>query len=64
MITKKTKLSELLGKNPEKAEILFEAGLTCVGCPMAMQETIEEGCKAHGFSNAEVNELIERLNKK
>lgn len=63
-ITKKTKLSAILGKNPEAAEILFEAGLSCVGCPMAMSETIEQGCLAHGMSKKEIDKLIERLNEK
>jgi len=63
-ITRKTKLSELLGKNPKAAEILFEAGMACVGCPIAMQETLEQGCLAHGMTKKEVDELIKRLNKK
>ncbi len=63
-ITKKTKLSVLLNKKPEAAEILFEAGLTCVGCPMAANETIEQGCLAHGMTKKNIDELIKRLNKK
>ncbi len=62
-ITKKTKLSELTG-NEKATEILFECGLSCIGCPMAMQETIEEGCLAHGMSDKDINKLIEKLNKK
>ena len=45
-------------ENPKAAQILFESGLGCVGCPMAMQETIEEGCLAHGMDKKEINELI------
>ncbi len=63
-ITRSTKLSEILQEKPEAAEILFEAGLSCVGCPMAQQETLEEGCKAHDFSDKEIDELIKRLNEK
>lgn len=63
-ITKKTKLSELLKINPDAAEILFEAGLSCIGCPMAMQETLEEGCLAHGIGEKEIDELVGRLNTK
>ena len=63
-ITGKTKLSAILGKNPKAAEILFEAGMACVGCPMAMQETVEQGCLAHGMTKKEINELIKRLNEK
>jgi len=63
-ITNKTKISNLLRKNLEAAEILFEVGMGCVGCSMAMNETIEQGCLAHGMSKKEIAKLIERLNKK
>jgi len=63
-ITKETKLNELLKINPDAAEILFKAGLSCIGCPMAMQETLGEGCLAHGMSKKDVDKLIEKLNKK
>ena len=62
-ITKKTKLSELLEVKPDAAEILFESGLSCIGCPMAMQETLEEGCKAHGMGDEKIDELVRGLNK-
>jgi len=63
-ITKSTKINELLQSNPEAAEVLLKAGMGCVGCPMAMQETLEEGCKAHGMTKKEIDELVEELNKK
>ena len=64
-ITKKTKFSEILESGGEKAaEILFEAGLHCVGCPMTAQENLEDGCKAHGMNDKEINELMKKLNKK
>ncbi len=62
-ITKTTKLSELLDVNPKAAEILFEAGMGCVGCAMAMQETVEQGCLAHGMSQKDISELVKKLNK-
>ena len=63
-ITKKTKLGELLRKNEKAAEILFESGMHCIGCSMAMDETIEQGCMAHGMNEKEINEMIEKLNDK
>jgi hybrid cluster-associated redox disulfide protein len=62
-ITPKTKLSEIM-ENEKAVEILFESGLSCIGCPMAMQETIEEGCIGHGMSKKDIDKLIERLNKR
>ena len=61
-ITSKTKLSELI-ENEKVVEVLFESGMGCMGCPMAMQETLEDGCKAHGMSEKEIKKLVERLNK-
>jgi len=63
-ITKKTKLNEVLNINPKAAEILFEAGLMCVGCPMAMQETIEQGCLAHGITKKQIDKIIKELNER
>ena len=62
-ITNKTKLSELLRANPKSAEILFEAGMSCIGCPCAQQESLEDGCKAHGMNKKEIEELLKRFNK-
>lgn len=62
-ITKTTKLSEILQAKPEAVEILFEAGMGCIGCPMAQQETLEDGCRAHGMSGKEVDELVKKINE-
>jgi len=50
-----------LKKYPKTAEVFFKQGMSCVGCPMAMQETIEQGALAHGL---DPNKLIKELNKK
>ena len=60
MIEKTTKIGELLEKWPEKAEILLEAGMHCLGCMAAHNETIEEACEVHGI---DADELVELLNK-
>jgi len=63
-ITGKTKIGSLLRKNPEAAEILFKAGMGCVGCSMATNETIEQGCLAHGMTKKQIEKLIKKLNEK
>jgi hybrid cluster-associated redox disulfide protein len=63
-ITKKTKISEILTEKPQAVEELIDAGMGCIGCPMAQEETIEEGCLAHGMDEKEIEELIKRINKK
>ena len=59
-ITKKTKFSEIV-KDKEAAEMLMEKGMHCFGCPMAMQETLEQGAEAHGL---DIEKILKELNKK
>jgi len=63
MITKNTKLCEILEINPQAGEILMDAGMGCIGCPMAQQETLEDGCLAHGMDEKDIEKLIGDLNK-
>ena len=60
MIDKTMKIGELLEKAPEKADLLLEAGMHCLGCPASQAETLEEACAVHGI---DVDELIKELNK-
>lgn len=59
-IEKTTLIGEILENAPEKAEVLTEAGMHCLTCFMAQQETIEQACEAHGI---DVEDLLEKLNK-
>lgn len=59
-ITEKMTFMEVVSKHPETSKIFLKYGMHCIGCPMAMQETIEEGAKSHGMS---VEKLLEELNK-
>lgn len=60
-ITKNTTIGEILEKEPEKAEILLESGMHCIGCPASQMETLEEACDVHGI---DVEEVVEKLNAK
>lgn len=66
-ITKNMLIGDILAENPEKAfllsEILSEFGIGCAGCGAANFETLEEGVLSHGYSEEELNHLIEELNK-
>ena len=59
-IKKDMTIGELLEKAPEKAEILLNAGMHCLGCPASQAETIEEACEVHGI---DADEIIKELNK-
>lgn len=58
-IEKTTTIGEILEKAPEKADLLLEAGMHCLGCPASQMETLEEACDVHGI---DVNEVVEKLN--
>ena len=60
-IHKKMTFSELMEENPEVAKKLAEKGMFCCGCPMAAQETIEQGALVHGL---DPDKLIEEINSK
>lgn len=60
-ITKEMMFGEILRKHPETADVFLRQGMSCLGCPMAMQETIEQGAMAHGI---DADKLVAELNKK
>ena len=56
---KDTQIGYILEVAPEKADILLEIGMHCLGCPASQMETLEEACEVHGIN---VNEVVEKLN--
>ena len=59
MIEKTMTIGKLLEENPDKADILLEAGMHCLGCPASQAETLEEASEVHGI---DISELVEKLN--
>lgn len=59
-INKDMTIGEILEVAPEKAEILMNAGMHCLGCPASQGETLEEACEVHGI---DVDEVLKELNK-
>jgi len=60
--TKDMTFGDLLQQKPEAATILGAYGLHCIGCHIAIFETIEQGSKAHGLSDADIDEIMEKIN--
>ncbi len=61
-ISKDMKIVEIVEKNPEAAEILFEAGLACAGCYFSGLETLEQGCLGHGMDEEDIEEIVNAIN--
>ena len=61
-ITKDTTLGEIVTKHPESAKIMLSYGLHCVGCHVAGWETLEQGAKAHGLSDEQIEQMVAEIN--
>jgi len=62
-ITKDTLIGEAINISTKSAQVMFEYGLHCVGCGAAGMESIEQGAKAHGMSDEEIEEMITKINE-
>lgn len=62
-ITKDMTLGEIAEKHPKAAEVLLKYGLHCIGCSVAVWETLEQGAAAHGIQGKELEKLLKELNK-
>jgi hybrid cluster-associated redox disulfide protein len=59
-ITKDMFIGQLLKEKPEAAEILFQYGMGCIGCPSAQMESLEQAAAVHGI---DLEELLKSLNE-
>lgn len=50
-------------KSQKLAQEMSRIGLQCVGCGAATWETLEAGMYSHGFSDGDIDNLIEKLNR-
>lgn len=63
-INKNDLLSDVFEKCPRAMEILAEHGLYCIGCIAMQFETVEQGAKAHGMEDSQIEKMIEEINSK
>lgn len=60
MVTKEMTIAEVLNLHRGTARIFMEFGMTCLYCPHATAESLEEAGNAHGVN---VDELVAQLNE-
>ncbi len=56
------RVSDITTLIPDADKVLAEYGIHCAGCSVGGMETLEEGCRLHGFGTEEMDELIDDLN--
>lgn len=60
VITKDSKIIDVIQKFPEAAAVFERFGMGCLGCMGMINETIENGAKMHRIS---LENLLKELNK-
>lgn len=58
--TKESTIDEVLKAKPMTAGIFFSLGMPCLGCVVALNETVEAAAAAHGI---DLNELLRKINE-
>lgn len=61
-VSKDMTISEAIDKYPTAAEIMNSYGLQCFGCSVNTMESIENGAKGHGFSDQQVEDMVNEIN--
>jgi iron-sulfur cluster assembly accessory protein len=61
-ITKTMPINIILELVPDSIKVLSDAGLQCASCSFNSLDTLENGMKLHGFSGADVNKMVHKLN--
>jgi hybrid cluster-associated redox disulfide protein len=56
--------ADILHKYPQVEDVIMTSGLHCLGCSGAAFESVEVGCKMHGFDNAKIKKLVDEMNRK
>jgi len=62
-ISKQMALGEVVRNFPDAVPIMIGYGLHCVGCHVAAFETIEQGAKAHGMADKDIEKMVSEMNK-
>lgn len=63
-IEKTMTFGELVRDYPDTVGILAEYGMHCIGCHIGVYETIEQGARAHGLGDNDIENLMKKLNEK
>lgn len=56
-------IAEIITLLPEAQSVLAEYGLHCFSCAGSEFENLVDGCRGHGFSDEEIDELVDDLNQ-
>jgi len=61
-IDKHMTVTEILNIDPMISNILAAHGMTCLFCGAAVNESLEDACRVHGFDDDYVDIMVEQIN--
>jgi methionine synthase II (cobalamin-independent) len=61
-VTKQTTIEDLVAQVPEAVDYLFKKGIRCIRCGEPLWGTLEQVAKEKGFSDDEIDLVVEELN--
>jgi hybrid cluster-associated redox disulfide protein len=56
-------VADILTLLPDAAPLLARYGLSCFSCSANSTENLEDGCRSHGFSDEDIQDLVTDLNE-
>ena len=56
-------IMDIIKEKPEAHRVMVEFGLHCIGCGGAAWESLQDGAKAHGMEDKQIDEMIEKINE-
>ncbi len=62
-ITKQMMIGEVIEQYPDSAMVMMSSGLHCIGCHVAVSESVEQGAKAHGMSDEQIDRMVDEMNR-
>ncbi|HHL72271.1 MAG TPA: DUF1858 domain-containing protein [Bacteroidetes bacterium] len=63
MITKEIYIEDLIKEVPGAVAFLMERGIKCIACGEPIWGTLEDAAKEKGFSDAEIDRIVQELNQ-
>ena len=58
VVTPETNIGDLVLFHPETAQILYDIGMHCLGCPASGAETVGEAASVHGIDPDKLTALL------
>ncbi len=62
-IHKHMRVADILTLLPHAEPVVAQYGLHCFNCSANAYETLDEGCKTHGFTDQDIDDLVNDLNE-